>query len=436
MFPGSKKRKKNRSRLGLELLGARVVPAVVVTTLDLDGDNFADDIRVVGDGQNSKVTITNNADFQMHVQIDANGNGSLADPGDMDSYFNFVGGSVVFDVQLKGGNDTFSYIGSSSVAAGARILSVDLGSGGDVFSWIQTSPVSANSRIDLDVVAGSGADTLDIDFGSVLNSLVSVRVDTGGGSDKYDFAVVRLEDGASMDVDTDLGAGFNTHTMDIKEVGKNSQAYLDVSIVGGKHADKVQVLNRDDVGLTMSPSHLSVTVDLLGGNDTYEGIFTGGDFLVDDNSQATFVVRGGTGNDNLSVRREGSGFLRLDPGAMCIIDLDGGAGNDIVSADFGGTDAWQLGSATATLKMRLEGGLGDDILSCLLSNNAGTTGKYDVALHGGAGSDVMTFNLVNNGGTPTFGPAGGIILDGGAGIDTLTNGNKPVSFGSAFETVI
>ena len=63
-------------------------------------------------------------------------------------------------------------------------------------------------------------------------------------------------------------------------------------------------------------------------------------------------------------------------------------------------------------------------------------GNYDIAIMGGVGNDQVTFQVNNNGGTPTFGPTGKAVLDGGLGLDLLTNDSKPVSKATGFETVI
>src|SRR5262249_57783719 len=131
---------------------------------------------------------------------------------------------------------------------------------------------------------------------------------------------------------------------------------------------------------------------------------------------------------NLLITRNGTGQLHIDSDGLMAIDLDGGAGNDTLGVNFGGTDAWWIQGG---LRVRLNGGLGNDVLSCLLSNTATTTGAYDVAVRGGAGNDVATFSLVNSGGTPTFGPAGGVIVDGGIRRATASEANPPVALGKA-----
>jgi hypothetical protein len=180
---------------------------------------------------------------------------------------------------------------------------------------------------------------------------------------------------------------------------------------------------------------VSVSVDLLGGDDVFQGVLDAGGnfgFRVDDHSQASIAVRGGAGNDNLSVGRDGIFPIHIDPDALMDIRLDGGTGNDAVGVIFAGSDAWFIEGA---LRVRLDGGLGNDFLNCLLSNNAQTTGIYDVAVRGGDGTDSVVFALNNNGGAPSFGPALGVVLDGGTGADTLTNGTPQVTVKTAFETI-
>lgn len=440
MYHTAKNHLARRTRLGLESLDSRIVPAVVLTQLDLDGDGVADDIRIVGDGQNTKIAVIDNGSNLVQFQIDANGDGDYADAklGDLQQSFVFSGNSFVLDVQLKGGKDALNYVSTGGFNNGARTVTADLGSGNDSFFWAQNNLVQNGSRIKLDVIGGSGADKVTIDFAQFSQSLGSIRTDLGAGADTYDLTLGDIDQGSSLDVHTELGNGLNTHSVDIDSVGKFLKGTLDMTIVGGAQTDNVQVLVQDDVGsgnVPGTPSRLGIYADLLGGNDTFKGILNGGDFRVDNNSQASFVVRGGAGNDSLSMERAGTGPIRIDADGLCLLDFDGGTGKDTIKLDFGGVDAWHI-EAGATLKIRMDGGLGNDVLSCLLTNDNGTVGNYDVAVYGGAGDDTMAFALNNNGGTPLYGPAGGFVLDGGAGKDTLANGNPAITFGTTFEVVI
>lgn len=434
----STKRKKSRTRLGLEAFNDRIVPAVVLTQLDLDGDGATDDIRIVGDGQNSKITITDNGANQVQIQIDANGDGDYADyaRGDLSSMFSFTGDSLMLEAQLKGGHDSLDYIAAGNFSASTRTAVVDLGSGNDTFNWnLGTNDVLNTSRISLDVTAGTGHDTIGVNFDEIRKSQVSIKVDAGSGNDKYDVDFERIDDGASVDIHTELGAGLNVHNADLQEVGFGDKGAVDMVIVGGNQTDTIELRMHDDIGNGVLASRFSAVVDLLGGHDSFKALFdaTGNVFRVDDHSQASFVVRGGAGNDTILAGQNGTGTIRIDPDGLWSIDLDGGAGNDIVVTDFGSTNAWEL---IGTIRVRMDGGLGNDTMTCLLANESDTTGVYDVAVRGGAGNDAMTFNCINGNGTPTYGPAAGVILDGGLGTDSLTNSNQAISKTTMFELMI
>lgn len=433
----TKKPRSFRSRLAVEQFDARIVPAVLLTKLDLDGDGAQDDIRIVGDGQNSFVSIMDDGAGKVHVHIDANGN-NVVDPGDTDSDYTFSKNSIAFDIQLKGGKDTLGYGLSSALTGGTRSFSVDLGGGNDGILF-QGGTVQTGSHVDLTVNAGSGDDVVGIGWSSVNNSYVNVQTNMGSGNDNYTFLSGIVDSESTMYVKTDLGSGNDTNDVTVNSVGKFTHADLDMSIFGGAGNDTVNYHSVDDVGggAGHPSSHLGVNVDLGAGNDTFVGKMDGNNFLVDDSSQASFVVKGGAGNDSLTMTRNGSGPIRVDNGGMCIIDLDGGAGNDSVIADFSGGDAWQLQSANASrLKIRLDGGAGNDTVNCLITNNSFTLGDFDIAMYGGAGNDSMWFATDNNGGSPTYGPTGKVLIDGGLGVDKLTNSNPAVTSFVGLEAVI
>lgn len=427
-----------RTRLNLCRLDARIVPAVVLTTLDLDGDGQTDDVRIVGDAQNSKITIQDNGADTLTIAIDANGDGDLTDPGDSIAVPHaFTGDSVALQLILGAGNDTVEYTATGNFSASTRSVTVDLGAGNDKLLFGTGANDAFNaSTILLDVTAGLGNDTVGVQFDEVRKSLVSVTSDLGAGSDTYDQAFDRIDDGAAVTLHTELGAGPNTYTADFQEIGFGDRGSVDATVVGGNQADAVRFNMHDDVGDGVKASRFSAVVDLLGGNDTFQSAFDlgGNVFRVDDQSQCSFVVRGGAGNDALTAAGTGAaGTIRIDPNALLSVDLDGGAGNDNVVADFGASGAIEL---IGVMRVRMDGGLGNDHVTCLLANNANTTGSFDVIVRGGAGNDPMAFSLANAGGTPTLGPTGKAVLDGGTGLDTLTNASKALSAALGFELVI
>jgi hypothetical protein len=287
----------------------------------------------------------------------------------------------------------------------------------------------------VDVAAGAGIDALNVSLDEVRASLVSVRANLGLGNDNATIALDRIDDKAAVDVDTSLGDGLNNLQIDLQDIGFGDRADVHVDIHGGAQKDTVSVNLHDDVGNGVARSSLQIDAELFGGKDSFTaGLdYTANVFRVDDHSLASIAVRGGNGDDSIGVQGVGAtGTIRIDPDGLLDIDLKGGAGNDAVGVNLGKSDALEI---LGGVRVRLDGGIGNDSLSCLLANNAATTGGYDVTVLGSAGNDSTAFALPPAG-TPTFGPFGKIVLDGGRGLDTLTNANPASSWVHFFETVL
>jgi hypothetical protein len=425
-------------RPALEGLEDRSLPAVLLQVLDLDADGAADDVRIRGDAGRNVVQIQDNGANALTISIDANGDGDTTDPGDLaPTAFNFNGDSVALDVSLRGGNDVLNYTATGNYSASTRLLTADLGTGKNAFSFSTgASDVLNASRISLAVVGGTSRDAVSVDFDEVRKSDVTVGLSLGAGNDAASADFERIDDGASVDVDVDLGGGTNALTLDFQEVGFGDQGTVDVDVTGGARKDTVTLNLHDDVGNGVSASLLSFEADLGAGNDTFRGNLDLGSnvFRVDDHSVASIGVKGGAGNDSLSVEAVGvNGTIKIDADAQLAIDLQGGAGNDSLGMDLILTDSLEL---IGEVRLRLDGGAGNDIILALLSNNPNTTGNHDVVILGGQGNDKVTFQVFNNGGAPTFGPTGKAVLDGGLGVDVLSNNSKPQSKATGFELVI
>jgi hypothetical protein len=425
----------NRSRLGVEVLQARVMPAVLVLQIDLDKDGTSDDLFIAGDSGRNFVTVQDNGTGTLTVSIDGNGDGDLTDAGDLDNAAFSYSGALAVQALLGGGNDRFSYELTGPLAGSTRDLSVALGAGNDR-ATIKSVTLQNGSRLDADVSGAAGNDRADFTTGQVYDSVVGLRMDLGAGDDKGFATFARIDNGSSVDVDAQLGDGANAFTLDLQAVGFGDHADVNVSIGGGIDADAVTVNLHDDVGAGAAggPSTLAVNADLGAGNDAFTANldYAGSVFRVDDYSLASIQVRGGAGDDKLVAQGVGaSGTIKVDPFGLLDVGLSGGAGNDTVNVNFGKTDGlWLEGG----IKVRANGGAGNDKMNVLLANNATTTGNYDVVVNAGAGNDVVAFALADNGGTPTFSPK--LVIDGGLGYDKLTDANKPLTAESFFEFII
>jgi Ca2+-binding RTX toxin-like protein len=156
---------------------------------------------------------------------------------------------------------------------------------------------------------------------------------------------------------------------------------------------------------------------------------------VDDHSLASIAVKGGAGNDSLSVKGAGaSGTIRLDrtPAWRSISREERETMPSGV--DLGKTDALEL---VGELRMRLTGGLGNDVLTAMLAN---TTRKHDGHLRRGRpcwpGQRPGHVPSEQQRGHADVRADRQVQLDGGLGTDILTNNSKPLSNATGFEQVI
>ena len=373
----------------------------------------------------------------MTVKIDANGDGDVTDGADTNQTFPITGDTFVVEAKLGDGDDSFTYFVFGNYDADARSVAVDLGAGNDSFKYDMTSlAVNNHSRISLDVIGGAGRDTGDVIFTGVSDSAVSVRTDWGGGRDTYNLAFGLMDNGAAVDVATDLGGGLNTHDAAFGGVGKADRATLDVAITGGAKTDTVTVHLNDDVGGNQNVSHANIVADLRDGDDFFTANFKAGEFLVDNMSQVSVSARGGNGNDTLISQIEGTSAnsVRVDEQAILAINLDGGAGNDTISHAALAPNAWEI-KAGGIMRVRLDGGMGLDNLTCLLRNTATSVPRMTSrsAAERGRHDGVR---LANPGRTLSFGPANGVILDGGAGLDVLTDNTPGFALKAGIELVL
>lgn len=426
-----------RTRLGLECLQARVVPAVVVAKFDADGDG-ADDIRIVGDAARNVVVVNDDGAGSLTLSVDANGDGDFTDAKDINGkVYAYTGNSVGIVAALGAGNDVFVHNLQNNVTGGSRSLAVNLGGGINRFSLNAADKnFTGGSLLDVDVTGGTARDVATVAVGQVSASLVSVRFDLGAGNDLGTVAFGNIDQAAAVDVAADLGEGANAATVDLSGVGKFDRANVTVSVATGAGADNVALNLHDDVGGGALASALLVNVNLGGGNDAFvAGLdYEGNNFRVDNNSVAAITANGGAGHDKLFVQGVGAnGAVRIDQGGLLDINLRGGAGNDAVRVNLGKPGALFL---EGTVRAVIDGGAGNDGVVAVFANTNTATGRYDVTVLGGTGNDTVVFALGNSGGAPTFGPLGKILLNGGTGADKLSNGNPAVSLATYFETLL
>jgi Ca2+-binding RTX toxin-like protein len=267
------------------------------------------------------------------------------------------------------GNDSLNgWSGNDTIVGGRGVDNVLLGAGNDLFEW--------NAGDGNDIVDGDdNVDTLRFN-GNTADETFTVFTASG---------TARVSRGASI--------------VEALEVER-----LQVRALGG--ADSITVND-----LTGSPV-TSVLVDLAA---------TKGGTLAD--KKVDTVTAFGTGNaDLVGIKLSSGGIvasglstaLRITHAdAKDILVIDGGAGNDVISAK---------DLPTSKMSLRLFGGAGDDTIT-------GTAGNDRIV--GGAGNDFAILGAGND----TFvwsSSHGADIVEGGTGIDTWIYSGTDASEGVAF----
>jgi hypothetical protein len=197
-------------------------------------------------------------------------------------------------------------------------------------------------------------------------------------------------------------------------------------------------------------ARLMVTANLYGGNDTFTNTFDLQDWDVRQLGYVRFLIDGGDGNDTIAVTRGGTiGSADIDPGGVVEVRLLGGNGNDKLNLDLGGNEENNRGLfLTGRFIANLDGGAGNDTVSADLSfsYDPASFGDLNLSLFGGAGNDTMNFNLLDffpvdrpdeddepadpDEDPPepptvdqigfTYGPTGYVTVDAGLGTDSTT----------------
>jgi len=345
----------------------------------------------------------------VRVSLDCNGNGSYQDPGDVFARnVDFVDGGI--DVQL-GGSDVITFLSASAPVTPQLTLQIVLGGGKNrVELAVGDSLATTGKALLVDISGGVGADTVVGTVGRVAGSSLQIRADLGAGNDIFDLDFAgNMTAGAVVGVQALLGAGANT-----AHIGKSlslSNATLQIDVEGGTGADLVDAR----LSGSLTGGRYLLNAELGGGNDTFTGSL---DFaslsLV--SSEVRVRALGGAGNDSLTVGRAGTFGSVYFPSGVIEADLKGGLGGDTLVLDLGGNAL----EANGAVRLREDGGAGDDRLALEAQLPGGTSPRLDIALAGGVGNDTVDFDFVTAGTNTVanYPLAGSVILDAGLGVDS------------------
>ena len=447
---------RQRVRPSLEVLEGRDVPSVTVA--QFAGSGGAAGLRIIEDGRNDTVTITDNSTAHTTTVV-ADGKTQT-----------FSRQFTLFDLELEGRKDALTFGLAGAYSGRLADIQVLLGKGENHFTFNPgLTAITNNSDVNLNVVGHNGNDFVSLNFGDILESRLDVNANGLGGSktplnptavrDTITFGTSRAGGrNSSIDVNIGLGQGDNNlrfnYGIDLGHFappagtpdapGDFGPSTFNVNITGSARRQDVDNVTLFANGEINTGSTLNFNTQLGAGNNSFKATFDAALFQIDDDGgqfisgahqggAGHFDVRAGSGNDTISFASINQ-TNTIELTGLFDIDVQGGAGKDNINVNFGGAgfaddDLPEQRATNRAFRLRVDGGSGRDTIKVNLANAAQASFAWDVAIQAGSGKSNTTFVGVNPGGSPTFGPAGAVFIDGGGQ-------NNPVDVFGNFPVVV
>ena len=355
-----------------------------IDTAQVNGGNGAEVFTITANGSRVRFDRVSPAPFSLDIGttenlvVHANGGDDVITAG------NGLANLISLTLDGGAGNDTITGgdgadlliggDGNDLVTGGRGNDTAQLGTGNDTFVW---NPGDGSDTVDggdgFDTLQFNGANiaeimnvtaaphghvTLTRNVGNVSMDLVNmedIRIAAAGGADT--ITVGDLTGTAVQQVNIDLG-GLGT--------GAPDQAADQVTVNATARADLINVV-ATGTGVAVVGLAAGVTIDHPDATDT-------------------LTVNGGAGNDTITAETLGAGIIGLT--------LDGGAGNDLIVGSFG-NDTLIGGDGNDTVT----GGAGNDVAFLGAGNDTFVWNPGDGSdiVEGQDGTDTLVFNGSNAG---------------------------------------
>ena len=306
------------------------------------------------------------------------------------------------DAKLGDGNDTASFRYRDEVS-GAHFITADLGGGRNSFSYEAEEEWKGELR--LFVTGGDGQDGVSTRFREDITGSVLVGAELRDGTNHFtlradedwhmgerpstigvtggngaDTVRIRLEEDVAglVGIVAPLGNGTNHFTLEVDEDWQNAESKI--HYIGGDDTDVVYLRFHDEIA-----SGLQILAELGNGSNSFTfNLSDGWHGLTPRTGRPFLMVRGGTGRDNIAARL---GQVRGDLN----IDLDGGAGDDVVSATLRLQSPVGASPIAHNIQAKVNGGDGTDLLTLLAFGDA----DANLTIDGGAGDRDTAFATSN-----------------------------------------
>jgi hypothetical protein len=357
---------------------------------------------------------------QTTVSLDCNGNGTFTDAGELNAVV-YAQAINTYNVALGGTDNVTFNIPSSWNGVSKNLHVFLLGGPNNVSITTAGSPTITNSKLLVNVYGYLTSDTVNLTTPAMDNSKIVLRGDLSFGNDTVNVTLGGpVTNGSSIDVDTTLDLGGNTFNFTQPAGSDITNSTVSVYAEGGANTDNVTTNFK---GVTGAGGRLNFTADLGAYTDHYRGNLDLATFQIAAGGEVHVDVDGAADTDDLTFTRNGTTIAGGAPiSGLLDVRLNGGLGLDALIVDLG-SNALQLNGGT--LALRANGGASNDVLTFDIAADASSTDPhFDVAVFGGMQTDKITWNLVNGGPNTAanYGPAGAVLIQGGAQIDTCKIG--------------
>jgi hypothetical protein len=395
----------------LEILEDRFCPSCAVRLAETT-------LLVLGDSLANRVEITDHGVRGVRVVCDDDRPADFADRID----------HIV--VRTDGGSDSVIY-DMEDPDLRSRHLRVDLGPGENTFTLNAPAGIDdPGLRPVVHVLGGPDTDQVTARFGTIDGGL-QFRTDLGAGNDRLDVSLLgSLRGSAPVRFAAHGQGGDDALNFMYDDPGLRTVlgTPLTVAFDGGPGDDRLIVGFQDQDAEEM-PAPLAVTTEGDAGRDWLQvdlgnvplrgpvgiSLRSGADddqiTVAGFNAQpsqpgtvASLDVQGNEGDDRMEI----GGFNpQPDPlGAFVSVNVQGGSGDDFIIIHYSG-------ALNGALRVRLDGGDGNDRIDARLQFDAESRGRVVAEVFGGAGDDHLTLAIDDPGLLTDI----AALIDGGDGFD-------------------
>jgi hypothetical protein len=411
-------------------------------------------LRITGDGGNNNVAIVDNGAAGIVVTCDGVASPAatgikrvLVNTGDGNDTLTYArsaaGGNFTTDLSLNArlgdGDDAFTadFNGNDLVGSARVKFDIEGNAGADMITFnagTGAAPVDIASmaRLELEAKGGHGNDTSTVNYAGDLDGKLTVEAKSGNDNDTS-TAIVALGAGSTGALKAEVKGNDGDDDLTLTVTGPIAgAAKADLKVDGGDGNDLAMASYSGELD-----GKLSLKAKGGGGDDTVVAtlaLATGstgslkadvkGDQAEEEEGEEDEEGAGGGGNDDLTLTVPGP----IAAGAKADLKVDGGDGNDLVTASY-------TGELDGKLSLKANGGDGDDTVAATLALATGSTGSVKADVQGdqvedededdadeddeaaGGGNDTLTLTMT---GPIAAGAKADLNVDGGGGLDKIT----------------